>query len=218
MQDSEQEYPLHQPRRNGHRGRADDQTQPEREGQPPSRYRQHNEGLVSQLPRNRLQNTLLIGAVAGILSALVSIGITFANSSLYSTASTTPVSKYTLSLALTLVGLQCLSFFIILLLSFVGGFITGKVAIERRLGFVAGFLAGIIYYAVAIFLIRYIPGYPGNAAISTTGSNGGAVGVAGGIVVTLVFLFVTGIIAGLVSLLGAWVATRRHPYYMGYEA
>lgn len=223
MQDSEQSYPLHQPKHNGHDALSDEQLEPEipvksgplQQEREPLHHPEHP--LSPQLPHDRLKNALLIGVIAGILSALISIGITLANSSLYHTASATPAGKLTENIALALVGLQCLSFFVSLLISLAAGFIVGKIGVERRLGFLAGFLAGVLYYAIAVFLIRYIPAYPGNSAVSASPTNGGAGEVAGGIFVTLIFLFVVGIIGGLVSLLGAWIATRRHPYYAGYE-
>ena len=63
-------------------------------------------------------------------------------------------------------------------------------------------------YALS-FLIQLIPNYPGTAGAnsSTTGP------IVGGIFITIVFVLIWGIVGGLVSLLGAWLATRTHPYY-----
>ncbi|TMD42781.1 MAG: hypothetical protein E6I90_12375 [Chloroflexi bacterium] len=88
------------------------------------------------LPRQRVRNALLIGAIAGIFCIAQSLAITLANASTY------------------------------------------------------------------------------NASTTTTAGSGGVVG---GLLVSLIFLLVWGIIGGLASLLGAWLATRKHPYYIGYQ-
>lgn len=96
-----------------------------------------------------------------------------------------------------------------MLICFIAGFVTGKVAVLRRMGFLTGFVAGAITYALSFFL-NYIPGYPTHLA-----SNGvrGLVAVGSGILASLIFLLLWGVIGGLVSLAGAWFATRKHPYY-----
>src|SRR5215469_5216399 len=162
MRDPDQEYPLHQPRRDGHRRPFDDQTheeiqdkedfrEPAQVGQGPVHQREVPATL--QLPRGRLRKTLLIGVIAGAVAALQGIIITFANASLYHTVSTTPQNKLTLSLAEAVFGLFCLSLFISLLIYFVAGFVTGKIAIERRMGFLAGFVAAAFSYILG-FLVQ----------------------------------------------------------------
>ena len=96
-----------------------------------------------------------------------------------------------------------------MLVCFVAGFVTGKVAVLRRMGFLTGFVAGAIIYTLS-FLLNYIPGYPTHLAGSGVH---GLVGVGSGILVSLIFLLVWGIIGGFASLAGAWFATRKHPYY-----
>lgn len=218
MRDSEQEYPLHQPRRNGQRHPFDDDTVDELDRQ--DRYQEpveqaqtplHQREIPStpQLPSGRFRKTLVIGAIAGAIAALQGIIFTLANASLYHTVSTTPQDKLTLSLAEAVFGLFCLTLFISLLIYFVAGFVTGKFVVERRMGFLAGFVAAAVSYILGL-LVQQIPGYPNARA---TGFSGGLTGLAGGLVATLILLAIAGVIAGLAGLAGAWLATRRHPYY-----
>ncbi len=218
MGDADQEYPVHQPRRNGHRHPFDDQAdgaikdredfqEPVQAGQEP--LHQREVPATPQLPRGPLRKALLIGVIAGALSALQGVIITLANASLYHTVSTTPQDKLTLSLAEAVFGLFCLTLFISLLIYFVAGFVTGKIAVERRMGFLAGFVAAAFSYILGFF-VQQIPGYPNARA---TGFSGGLIGLSGGIIASLILLAISGVIAGLVSLAGAWLATRRHPYY-----
>lgn len=169
------------------------------------------QGLDSpQLPHNRFTKALIIGIAAGLLCAFQSVVITLMNSSTYQTyvASGTQQSVQN-AVAFTLFGLACLTFGISMLICFLAGFITGKVAVLRKMGFITGFVAGAIIYALS-FLLNYIPGYPTHLAGSGVR---GLVGVGSGILVSLVFLLLWGVIGGLASLVGAWLATRKHPYY-----
>ena len=220
MRDSDQEYPLRQPRRNGYQDQFDDDTEDELGGEGRSQepvgpgqgpLHQREIAVVPRLPRGLFRKTLLIGVIAGILCAIQSVVITFVNSPTYQTyAASNAQQTVKNALAFTIFGLACLTFFISMLICFSAGFITGKVAVERRMGFLAGFVAGVITYALSFLLPNYIPGYPTHLA-SSGGS--GLIGVSGGILVSLIFLLVWGIIGGLASLTGAWLATRRHPYY-----
>ncbi len=214
--DREEHYPFHQPVNRGEERHhpfedADAlEEKPRHKSQGP--LHQREEVPRPELPRGRFQRSLSIGTVIGILCVVQSIALTFADASNLQTVSNLG-SKTPYTVALTVFGFTVLSFFIALLLFFIGGIITGRVAVHRRLGFLSGFVAGIIYYAVAIFLVRYIPNYPGNLSSSAT-TNVGA--TATGLIIALIFLIVWGIIGGLFSLLGAWLATRRHPYYGWY--
>lgn len=212
----DQQYPLHQPAGNERDRLFDDDIEDNERGfQEPF---QPGRGSLPQgeipsrprLPRSHFGKAMIIGLIAGILCALQSVVITLVNSSTYQTFATSGAQQTVQNaLAFTLFGLACLTFFLSMLICLVAGFITGKVVVERRMGFLAGFVAGVITYALS-FLLNYIPSYPTHLA-----SSGGRelVGVSGGIVVSLVFLLVWGIIGGLASLAGAWLATRRHPYY-----
>lgn len=219
MRDSEQQYPLHQPRQNGQHHPFDDDTiadergdqgpfqGPRRPGQGP--VHQREAAANPQFPRGHFRKALIIGVFAGLIAALQGVIFTLANASLYHTVSTTPQNKLTLSLAEAVVGLLCLTLFISLIIYLIAGFITGKVAVDRRMGFLAAFVAAAVAYILG-YIVQQIPGYPGAHA---TGFSGGLVGLGGGILTSLILLIVAGVIAGLVGFFGAWLATRKHPYY-----
>ena len=200
MHDADQQYPHQQP--------YDDETEVD--------FGDDYQGLANpQMPRRRVTKTLIIGAVAGLLCAAQSVIITLLNSSTYHTYETSGTQQSVQNaIAFTLFGLACLTFGISMLICFLAGFITGKVAVVRRLGFLAGFVAGAITYTLS-FLLNYIPGYPTHLASSGVH---GLVEVGSGIIATLIFLLVWGVIGGLVGLVGAWVATRKHPYYYTGQA
>ena len=228
MQDSESNYPLHQPRRNGHRrppdddllpGQDDDQFEEEERTPRPRPSRrgivQHQREKIStpELPPHRLKNSLLAGAIAGVLCIGQSIIITLANAPTYHAYEVAKAAKNTAvenALAFTIFGYGILTFFISMLICLVTGFIVGRMVVQRKLAFLAGFVAGVIVYIVS-FIVNFIPNYPG----SNTSSGGGAGAATGGIILAIIFVIVWGVIGGLVSLLGGWLATRRHPYYVG---
>src|SRR5947209_4758654 len=217
MPGEDQQYPILRPRRrsdNGHPPPYDDQTGPlqnaRRNRQRP--MYQDEEALASQLPPGRFKNALIAGVIAGALCSVESIIIAFANTFTYQQASKYASDKLPVSLALTIVGMACLSFFIGLLICLIAGYITGRVSVQRSLGFLAGFVAGVVTYGIS-FLLNFIPNYPGHIA---GGGPANAGIVVGGIVIVVIFFLVWGVIAGLVSLFGAWLATRQHPYYVGY--
>ena len=205
MHDADQQNPNQQLGRNRSRQPFDDETEVELDDK---------DGIQGfggpQLPRNRVTKALIIGIAAGILCALQSVVITLVNSSTYQTYVTSGTQQTVQNaIALTLFGLACLTFGISMLICFSAGFVTGKVAVLRRMGFLTGFIAGVIIYTLS-FLLNYIPGYPTHLASSGVR---GLVGVGGGILVSLIFLLMWGVIGGLASLAGAWFATRKHPYY-----
>lgn len=228
MQDSESNYPLHQRRKNGHRRPPDDDLSPaqhqvpddqfEDEVEPAPRSRPSRRGVAHQrekistpgLPPNRLKNSLFAGVIAGVLCIGQSIIITLANASTYHAYEIAKDTTTKNALAFTIFGYGILTFLISMLICLVTGFIVGRMAVERRLAFLAGFVAGFLVYIVS-FIINYIPNYPGSNA-----SSGGSAGAAtGGIILIIVFVIVWGVVGGLVSLLGGWIATRRHSYYIG---
>ncbi len=222
MPDSEDGYPLHQPQDRAAKGQQrpfDDQDEPELERRrtPPTRQpvgpvHQREQATTPTLPRNRLRNTLIIGAIAGVLCVAQSLVITLANASTYHAFDTATDQAVKNALAFTIFGYAVLTFVINMVILGIAGFIAGKVVVQRRLGFLAGSLTGLIVYASS-FITNYIPNYPGvQHTASSTASNGAVVGI----VVSLIFLLIWGIIGGLVSLFGAWLATRKHPYYIGY--
>lgn len=216
MRDADEQYPFHQPRGNGRHHPFDDDTEDDRGGLPqavqPEQAPLHQRRAPSspQLPRGRFSKALIIGVIAGLICAIQSVVITLVNASTYQ-AYVTSSAQHTVqnALAFTIFSLACLTFVVSMLIVFAAGFITGKVTVARSMGFLAGFVAGVITYALS-FLLNFIPSYPTHLASS---SGSGLIGVSGGIVVSLVFLLLWGVIGGLVSLGGAWLATRRHPYY-----
>ncbi len=219
MQDSESNYPLHQPRKNGHRRPPDDdQFEDEEELVPRPRKRVGARFIASSarsasaLPPNRLKNSLFAGAIAGVLCIGQSIIITLANASTYHAYEIAKDTAAKNALAFTIFSYGILTFFISMLICLVTGFIVGRMAVERRLTFLAGFVAGFLVYIVS-FIINYIPNYPGSNA-SSGGSGGSASAATGGIILIIVFVIVWGVVGGLVSLLGGWLATRKHPYYV----
>ena len=205
MRDADQQYPHQRLGGSGSRQPFDDETEVEFDD------KDDLQGLDSpQLPHNRFVKALIIGIAAGLLCATQSVVITLVNSSTYQTyvTSGTPQTVQN-AVAFTLFGLACLTFGISMLICLIAGFVTGKVAVLRRMGFLTGFVAGAIVYTLS-FLVNYIPGYPTHLASSGVR---GLVGVGSGILVSLIFLLVWGVIGGLASLAGAWFATRKHPNY-----
>ncbi len=209
---SEQDYPLRPARRRyGYRGNR--RRYPfDKEDEAALDEPAEDEDFVPLLPPGGTQKAVIIGAGAGILCALQSMAITLFNAPTYQAYDTATQQTVKQALAFTIFGYAMLTFFISLLIYLVAGFITGKVAVQRRRGFLAGFVAGAITYLVS-FITHYIPNYPGN---QHTAAGVGDVGTAfGSLLVILIFLLVWGLLGGLLSLLGAWLATRKHPYYTG---
>jgi hypothetical protein len=207
MRDADQQYPLHRSGGNGSHHQFDDDPEDD-EGlfQEPV---QQDVASGSLLPQSRLRKSIIIGLIAGIIAALQGILFTIANASLYHTVSATPQDKLSLGLAEAVFGLFCLTLFISLLIYFVAGFVAGKAIVERKLGFLVGFVAAAVSYIIGL-VVQDIPGYPNARG---TGLSAGLIGLAGGLITALILLAISGVIAGLVSLAGAWLATRKHPYY-----
>ena len=208
MRDADQHYPHQQLGGDGSRQQFDDETEFDE--------RDDFQGLDRpQLPHNRFTKALIIGIVAGLLCAFQSVIITLVNSSTYQTYVTSGTQQSVQNaVAFTLFGLACLTFGISMLICFLAGFVTGKIAVLRKMGFLTGFVAGAVIYTLS-FLLNYIPGFPTHLAGSGVR---GLVGVGSGILVSFIFLLVWGVIGGLVSLAGAWLATRKHPYYYASQS
>jgi len=94
-----------------------------------------------------------------------------------------------------------------LLVGFFAGVIVGRIAVRRRLGFLAGALAGAVF-SLSLFFVSLIPSYPGNLAVN------GATITTGSLVISFLLFCLWSIGGGLVSLFGTWVATVRHPHYL----
>lgn len=213
MRDSDQDYPLQQPPNDRKQPPLDDDETVQVGQRPPTAPLPPPRPLpravhASRLPRHGLRTAILAGIIAGVLCIIQSIIITLANASTYTAYEKATQATVKNALAFTIFGIGLLTFFISMLIILVAGFIVGRAAVKRSYGFLAGFIAGILTYALS-FLIQFIPNYPG-----TAGANGSATGpLVGGIFITIIFVLIWGIVGGLVSLLGTWLATRRHPYY-----
>lgn len=222
MQDQGQQYPLKQPRRHPFDDLRDDEDEQEPFIQPvePPRPRQravihqHEAPEQPELPRGRLKITLLIALVAGIIASLINIVVTLVNAGLYNKAAE---SQYVAHPTAMPIGIATQIFILFLLTSvisgviyFIAGFVTGKIAVSRRMGFLCGFVAGAITQVIG-YVVQHFPNYPGTVSSGTTV---GLPGITGGTLVALILVVVVGLITGLVSFLGSWLATRRHPFYV----
>src|SRR2546428_1214825 len=142
MRDADEQYPLHQSRGNGRHHPFDDDTEDDRGGlqeavQPEQAPLHQREAPSSpRLPRGHFSKALIIGVIAGLLCAIQSVVITLVNASTYQ-AYVTSGAQHAVqnALAFTLFGLACLTFLVSMLICFVAGFITGKVAVARSMGF-----------------------------------------------------------------------------------
>lgn len=170
------------------------------------------EEAAFSLPAHGILYAIITGIVAGALGALLSVAITFLNAPLFQQAASAG-SSIAYNTALAIVGIQCLNFLLSVFVCFLGGYFVGKMAIQRRLGFYAGAIAGVLMYVVSL-LLHYIPNYPGDLSANTPTESAGTTA---GIITIVIFLFVWGFIGGLLGMWGAWMATSRHPYYAATE-
>jgi hypothetical protein len=172
-----------------------------------SRFR-HTAAMSFSLPERGLSYALIAGAIAGVLSALLTILIILINTGTFHAASLQiAVDRLTVKTALALAALELFTFVLGLLISFATGFVTGRIAVRRRLGFLAGMCAGAMYSLIT-FLVSLLPGYPGNLTTN------GAPMTTTHLVISFLLLCLWSIGGGLVSLFGTWIATVRHPYYL----
>jgi len=159
---------------------------------------------ASDFPRHHLAIALTIGAIAGILMALIHLLTPLLNVNAFQ-QSVVLGEKMSMDTAVAVAALSCLSLLLDIALCAISGYFVGKYAVQRRLGFFAGLLSGAILY-FGIFLISYIPNYPGNAPAPPFSAND--------ILRLLILILLFGVLGGLVSLLATWITTRKHPYYM----
>jgi hypothetical protein len=217
MRDEEQGYPKHQPGR-GERNHHDPfEIQDEGELEDyPRRGPVHQRETIStpELPPYHARKALIIGIVLGVLVSLQGVILTLINASVYKEAAKYMTSAMPLGLASTLVGIFFLGLAISTLIYLIGGLIIGRVSVHRRWAFIGGFVGGVVSSILGA-LLKFIPGYP-NAG--NTGFSGGLLGMGGGLAALLISTIILGVLAGLVCLLGGWLMTRRHPYYVGYSS
>ena len=167
-----------------------------------SRSSQSSFMTSQQLPERGPQYAYIAGVIVGVLAILINVVLTLGNGEAFRRA-TSQGASVAFSTAASLAGLSFLNLLIITIMLIVMGFIVGRVAVRRRLAFIAGAIAGILA-SLAIFLERYIPNYPSNTPTSSATN-------LGTLIIALILILIAAILAGLVSLLGAWIATRRHP-------
>jgi hypothetical protein len=168
----------------------------------------HTAPVSFSLPGRGLTTALIAGVIAGVLSALLTILIILMSAGTFHAASLQiAVDRLTVKTALALAALELLTFVLGLLIGFATGFVIGRIAVRRRLGFLAGTYAGAIYYLIT-FLVSLLPGYPGNLGVKSTTM------ITGSLVIPFLLLCLWSMGGGLVSLFGTWVATVRHPYYL----
>ena len=166
---------------------------------------QHSATVSFSLPRQGPSSALIAGVIAGVLSALLTILIILINTGTFHAASLQiAVDRLTVKTALALALLELLTFVLGLLIGFATGFVMGRIAVRRRLGFLAGMCAGGTYYLIT-FLVSLLPGYPGN--LTTNGAPMTTIHL----VISFLLLCLWSIGGGLVSLFGMWVTTVRHP-------
>ena len=158
---------------------------------------------------------LSISLVAGILVGLINIVVTLVNAPLYQQAASyaNHPNQMPLNIASSIFGLFLLTSVIGLVIYFIAGFLIGRVAVARRLGFFGGFLASVIAQIIG-FIAGQLPNYPGkiNSGFSSNPAN-----IGGGYIVALIILVLAALIGGLLGWLGARLATRRHAFYGGVE-
>ena len=214
MRDAEQEYPRHQSERGEHEHH--DPFAIQEEGELETRQdrpiHQRESASTPELPRGHARNALIIGIVLGVLATVQSVIITLNNADLYHEV--VAQGQHVLaSTATALFGVAALEFVISLLIYFIGGLIIGRVAVHRRWAFIGGFVGGILSSLIGAVL-KQIPSYP-NAG--TGGFSSSALGLGGGLAALAISTILLGVFYGLICLFGAWLMTRRHPYYVGYS-
>lgn len=212
MRDHEQEYPKHQPGRGEHQHHDPFAIQEEGELEERGPIHQRKAATTPQLPHGHARKSLIIGTILGLLASAQGIILTLKNADVYKEA-----AKYTKDLPARIwgaeIGIFVLGLGISLLIYLIGGMVIGRVAVHRRWAFIGGFVGGFVSSLIGA-VVKQIPGYPN---VSNTGFSGDIAGMSAGLVTLLIASAVLGLVAGVVCLLGAWVTTRRHPYYVGYS-
>jgi magnesium-transporting ATPase (P-type) len=167
------------------------------------------------LPAGGVRKMLSISLVASIIVAIVNIVFTLVNAPLYHQAASysNHPNQMPLNVASSIFWIFVLTSIISLIIYFIAGFIIGRVVVARRLGFFGGFLASAIALIIG-YIIEQIPNYPGTI---NTGFSSNPLKAGGGLIAALIFLMLAGLVGGLLGWLGARLATRRHPFYVGMD-
>jgi hypothetical protein len=216
MRDPDQEYPKHQPGRGEHEHHDPFAVQEEGELEEPQRrgrpLHQREAASTPQLPPGHAGKAMITGVVLGALVSLQGVILTLKNADLYKEAAKYTQSSMPLGLATNILWLFLLGLAISALIYFIGGLVIGKISVHRRWAFIGGFIGGLVSSIIGAIL-KQIPAYP-NAG--NTGFSGGMLGIGGGLVALIISAVILSVLAGLVTLLGGWLMTRHHPYYVGY--
>lgn len=215
MRDANSEYPVRPPQKRGQNpfdNAADTlPASPLRRGP----LHQRENPTSPTLPPGGVRKMLSISLVAGIFAAILNIVFTLVNAPLYQQAASyaNHPSQMPLNVASAVFGLFVLTGVIGLIIYFIAGFIIGKVAVARKFGFFGGFVASAVAQIIG-FIVGQIPNYPGkiNSGISSNPLN-----IGGGTIAALIILVLVALIGGLLGWLGARLATRRHPFYVGLD-
>jgi MFS family permease len=210
MKDPNAEYPVLPPRKRTKNPFASDAGTVPASSPRRRPVQQRQKAIQPGLPPGGTRKTLSISLGAGILVAIVNIVFTLVNAPLYQQAAryAKDPTHMPLNVASSIFWIFVLEGIISLIVYLIAGFIIGRVAVARRLGFFGGFVASAISLIIG-YIAGQIPNYPGS--LNTGFSNPLKAG--GGIIAALIFLIIAGLIGGLLGWLGARLATRRHPFY-----
>lgn len=164
------------------------------------------------LPAHGVRTALLYGIGAGLLALGIWAGMVYANASLYQEAGRLG-NNMSLEMAQTISGLNGIGIVINLILTFLVGFLVGRLAVRRMLGFLAGALT-IAVVRIGGFLLNYVPGYPerlttGQGAEVHPDPNALLIGY----LILIGFILFYCLVGGLIGLWGANTATKNHDYY-----
>ena len=91
------------------------------------------------------------------------------------------------------------------------GIIAGKVAIQRTTGFIAGLVMGATY--IAVLAVVEGESYTQSFLSNSTDLQHLSTLLGAYLIITVVEIFLIVCFCGLLSLLGAWLTTLKHPYY-----
>src|SRR5260221_4930414 len=101
------------------------------------------------LPQRGLYYAAIAGVIAGVVTALLTMVVILVFAGTFHAASQQiAVDRLTVKTALALAGLVLRYVTLSLLVGFFVGYIVGRIAVHRRLGFLAGALAGAVFYLI----------------------------------------------------------------------
>lgn len=159
-----------------------------------------------RLPERGVRYALISGLLMGVLVALITVVLILVNAGLFNEAHRQVMrDALTVRVALLLAAIYGITWLVALIVAFIGGLILGRIAVRRRLGFLAGAVGGIVY-SLLLWPTSFIPAYPGNLTGTATLDAGTAI-------LEVLWCLLWGLGGALVCLAGTWVASARHPHY-----